>query len=100
MMFDAGLLIFGFRHIGYAIEASIQEAIGLGRNFKDRLPREVIVVRDLAFENNLLKDIKIGEIILVQPGEIIPLDGICEDDDGLIFDTIRSGSNLPRCCAP
>ncbi len=96
MMFDAGLLIFGFRHIGYAIEASIQKAIGLGKNFKDRLPREVIVVRDLAFEKNLLKDIKIGEIILVQPGEIIPLDGICEDDDGLIFDTIRSGSNLPR----
>ena len=96
MMFDAGLLIFGFRHIGYAIEASIQQAIGLGKNFKDRLPREVRVAHDLTFEKKLLENIKIGEVILVQPGDIIPLDGIFEDDDGFIFDTIRSGSNLHR----
>src|SRR5262249_32820434 len=40
MMFEAGLLIFGFRHLGVAIEDSLKLKVA-GTSFQDRLPDKV-----------------------------------------------------------
>jgi Cu2+-exporting ATPase len=96
MMFDAGLLIFGFRHIGFGIEESIKSAIGLNVKFKDRIPRTVDArVGDMS-SKRLLDEIQPGDLLLINPGEIIPVDGICELDNGLIVETIVTGSTIPR----
>ncbi|KTD38689.1 heavy metal translocating P-type ATPase [Legionella oakridgensis] len=96
MMFEASLLIFGFRHLGIAIEESIKQTIDAGKHFKDRVPK---MVRQLVVEtikHTPLTMIKPGDVILIQPGEIIPVDGVCEGEESQVFETIVTGSTLPR----
>lgn len=97
MMFDVSLLIFGFRHVGQAIEESIKRSLSLETRFTDRLPKNVDrVLPDGSCVSTLLNDIKPNDFLLVAPGEIIPVDGICEIEQGSIFETIITGSPLPR----
>lgn len=92
MMFEASLLIFGFRHVGLAIEESIKEKIN-PRNFKDRAPKKVTKI--LADEESIitLDRIQAGDLIKISPGEIIPVDGVCTSETSL-YNTIVSGSPL------
>ncbi|MGL5743393.1 MAG: heavy metal translocating P-type ATPase [Legionella sp.] len=94
MMFEAGLLIYGFRHIGIAIEDTIKEKIGTAK-FQDRASKRVRKQTSSGFEETPLDEITIDEVIIVHPGEIIPLDGVCEEDS-LIYNTIITGAILPR----
>lgn len=96
MMFEAGLLIFGFRHIGLAIEESIKDKLGLDRTYQSDLPQHVQVLKDGVEESRELALIEVDEIIVIQPGGIIPLDGICLSDDNWIDDNIISGAIIPR----
>ncbi|WP_133127938.1 heavy metal translocating P-type ATPase [Legionella nagasakiensis] len=96
MMFEASLLIFGFRHIGIAIEESIKQTIDLGKHFKDRVPNVVRQLTHGTMEQKLLRALKPGDVILINPGEIIPIDGVCDVEESHIFDTIVTGSTLPR----
>ncbi|CAM2916752.1 heavy metal translocating P-type ATPase [Legionella worsleiensis] len=94
MMFEAGLLIYGFRHIGIAIEETIKEKISSSR-FQDRAPKSVrLALSEDAQETDLLQ-IKAGDRIIIMPGEIIPLDGECENESS-IYTTIITGAILPQ----
>lgn len=94
MMFEAGLLIYGFKHIGSAIQDTIKEKINSSR-FQDRAPKVVRFFTENTLRSKKLADVLIDDVIEVHPGEIIPLDGICEDD-GRIYNTIITGAPLPR----
>ena len=94
MMFEAGLLIYGFRHIGLAIEETIKEKIHPGR-FQDRAPKNVRLVLKSSVQDIPLNYIKAKDSIEIYPGELIPLDGVC-DSDTMIYNTIISGSILPQ----
>jgi len=94
MMFDAGLLIYGFRHIGIAIEDSVKEKISTVK-FTDRAPKIVEKVTPNGIINIATNDIKPKDQIRVQPGEIIPVDGICLDEHEL-YNTILGGNPLPQ----
>ncbi|USQ14323.1 cation-translocating P-type ATPase [Legionella lytica] len=105
MMFDAALLIYGFRHIGLGIEDSIKARIGTAK-FQDRAAK---IVRKISIDTDdeaadreeqaLLTQIQPGDIILVNPGEIIPLDGTCLAES-TIYNTITTGAILPRHFMP
>ncbi len=94
MMFDVGLLIYGFRHIGIAIEDAIKEKINSAK-FQDRAPKIV----NLFLQNTVIKtplfQIKPDDIIVINPGEIIPVDGVCLEETWL-YNTITTGAILPR----
>lgn len=96
MMFDAGLLIFGFRHMGLAIEESIKKNIGLRAEFKDRLPKQVKVERFGEVVLLPIEAICLGDIVLIDSAEVIPFDGEFESDTSSILETIITGSPLPR----
>ncbi|WP_454782756.1 heavy metal translocating P-type ATPase [Legionella sp. WA2022007384] len=98
MMFEAGLLIYGFRHIGIAIEETIKEKIGTAK-FQDRAPRTVRKRTIQGLEEIDLDKIKVDDIIIVHSGETIPLDGICEDES-LIYKTIDTGAIFPQYFYP
>lgn len=94
MMFEAGLLIYGFRHVGLAIEESLKKKINHSR-FQDRAPAKVKrCLRDTKEETNL-EQIEPGDVIEIGPGELIPIDGYC-DNDSMGYDTIITGAILPR----
>lgn len=97
MMFEAGLLIFGFRHIGLAIEESIKQKMALDKTFQNRLPSEVTIwLSDEQHETRELASVLIDEILWIKPGEIIPLDGLALYEDTLIDDSIITGAIKPR----
>jgi P-type Cu2+ transporter len=96
MLFDAGLMIFGFRHIGIAIESSIKQSVVSNIRFQDYAPNTVRLVKENATTVSLLKDVSIGDYIEIRAGEVIPLDGECETDACMIYDTIETGSRIPR----
>ncbi|KGP63282.1 metal ABC transporter ATPase [Legionella norrlandica] len=94
MMFEAGLLIYGFRHIGIAIEDTIKEKISSAK-FQDRAPKEVQLGSGNDVKMIRIEKIQPNDLIRVQPGELIPLDCICEEET-LIYDTIITGAIIPR----
>lgn len=94
MMFEAGLLIYGFRHIGIAIEETIKEKINSAQ-FQDRLPKKVKLITAKGLQETELHQIRPEDCILIHPGEIIPLDGFCEEES-IIYNTIITGAILPK----
>ncbi len=97
MMFDAGLLIFGFRHVGLAIEESIKQNMALGVRFKDRVPDIVrVIINETQIDEKLIKTVSPGDLLVIAAGELIPVDGLCEVDEGVVFETILTGSTLPK----
>ena len=95
MLFSTPLLIFGFRYIGKAIEASAKEKVMTGLYFRERVPTNVTVLENGESSSRAISTIKPGEIIIVNPGEIISLNGLCTEIS-TIYDTIESGSTLPK----
>lgn len=94
MMFEASLLIYGFRHLGLAIEETLKEKI-TSANFQDRAPTTVRLVLKSGIHCMPLTYIKPKDIIEIAPGEVVPLDSYCSTQS-LIYNTIISGSTLPR----
>lgn len=94
MMFEAGLLIYGFRHIGIAIEETIKEKINSAQ-FQDRAPRQVKLLTPEGIVKSPLEEIKPEDTLIIHPGELIPLDGYC-NNDSIIYNTIITGAILPR----
>jgi Cu2+-exporting ATPase len=100
MMFEAGLLIFGFRHLGLAIEDSIKQNMDLDKKFQHMLPRKVRVLRDHVNEHGYklvsLQTILVDDVLWIQAGDIIPVDGVCLSDEGFGYDDIKTGSTQGR----
>lgn len=95
MLFSAPLLIFGFRYIGKVIEESAKEKVFTGLYFRERLPTNITMLTNGESSSRAISTIKPGDLIVVNPGEMIPLDGLCTETS-TIYDTIHSGNTLPR----
>lgn len=97
MMFEAGLLVFGFRHIGLAIEASLRHQLKADKRFQHRLPKKVrLYINDQLTEPVSLLSLSQDDLLIIHPGELIPVDGVCLTPSCLIYETIKTGSPLPR----
>lgn len=100
MMFDVGLLMFGFRHLGLGIEQKLNEAMGAKKSFKDLIATtesyrvEQQADRALSTQRH---DLKVNDILWVQPGQWIPVDGVALEFC-LIQEEIVTGSPLSRAC--
>lgn len=97
MLLDAALMIFGFRHIGTAIEETARRKVMQGVTFRDRVPRTIeleeldaqgVVVRKIVDVDTL----KPGDKIIVRRGEVIPVDGHSDDAESYVYETIYNGN--------
>ena len=95
MMFEAGLLIFGFRHIGEAIRESLEQKMALNERFQDRAPKQVHLVRDGVREEVPLGMVNLNDLILIQAGGVIPLDGVYDAGEGTLDRSIENGNKDP-----
>ncbi len=96
MMFETGLLIFGFRHLGLAIHEKFKQNGLLQKRFQDEAPLTVLKKTKKGLSVVNLSLIKAGHLIELKAGDILPVDGFFETTDGLIVDDIVTGSNNPR----
>jgi len=95
MMFEAGLLIFGFRHIGEAIRESMEQSMELKERFQDRAPKRVKKVQEDLLEDVSIDDININDLISIEAGDLVPVDGVCEAGGGSLDRSIEYGSKDP-----
>lgn len=93
MLFDAALLIFGFRHIGIAIEEKAKRKIMDKSTFKDSVPKEIEVEEKETkrIVVKLVKDLQPGDVIIVRKGKKIPVDGICENKSSYVYKANYTG---------
>lgn len=97
MMCEASVLILGFRHIGLAIEEAFKSTSWVTKRFQDDAPSTVIRIDERGDAVRVpLKSIQKKEVLLISPGDILAVDGVFEEDDGMILDRIVTGSHMPR----
>lgn len=94
-LLDAGLLIFGFRHLGLAIEELIKDSMQVEKTFVERLPKKIEVLQNGNRVVKSIDELDINDIIYVKAGETIPVDSYVLNESE-IYDTIISGSIWPR----
>ena len=97
MMFEAGLLIFGFNHIGEAIRKTLNKQMGLRTSFQDDAPAKVKKIHDGQVVEALTNDLVVGDLILIDTQSIIPVDGVCEEGEGFISTEIETGDTDLEC---
>lgn len=96
MMFETSLLIFGFRHLGLAIEEFMTQKIVTEKKLADRLSDKVKVIDSCGQINKCLRSsVKVGDLLLLDGKDMVPIDGEALNDT-IIYDTIKTGAILPR----
>lgn len=92
MMFEAGLMLFGFRHIGLGIEEAINQTSGVQQHFTDRLPKTVTLDEGKTIETSQIQP---NDILILNPGDVLPVDGCFIDVTPSVHNVIRTGNDRP-----
>jgi Cu2+-exporting ATPase len=99
MMLETGLLIFGFRHLGKALEETIIQKVAAELVFKDSAALTVLkndAQDEIAdWEVCPSNTLQAGQLIRVKAGDIIPVDGYCESERSSLYTTIVTGAIMP-----
>jgi len=61
----------------------------------DRIPHEVSVEIDMKIIKKDVSSVKVGEVILVRKGEVIPLDGLLLSSSGVVDESTLTGEAFP-----
>ncbi len=89
----AGLLFFML--IGRWYQSRTYQSLSFDRDYRSYFPIAVTRISESAEEFVQLKDLKIGDHILVRNGELIPVDSILTDGDGNIDYSFVTGESIP-----
>ena len=91
MMFEAGLLIFGFRHAGLAIEEAFKANLSTTTRLQDdtALPPEVECENGRIISRDTIKK---DDVFHVFPGKILPVDGEFVSGSGFTSNKYKQGS--------
>ncbi len=96
MYFETAALLLTFIVLGRYLEAvakgktseAIKRLIGLQ-------PKTAIVIRNGKEVEVRLKDVLVGDVILVRPGDKIPVDGLIVDGSSSVDESMITGESLP-----
>lgn len=94
--FESAAVIITLILLGKTFEAvakgQTSEAIKTLMNLQ---PKTAVVIKDGKEETIDIKDLEIGDVILVKPGESIPVDGIIVEGHSSIDESMITGESLP-----
>lgn len=96
MMFDVGLLIFGFRQVGDAVSESLKKNMGLQAGFEDRLPQIVKKWDSDTWIEVAVSALAVDDEIMVEAGSVVPVDGVCVSSNGFLYRTMVNGNLDPE----
>ena len=60
-----------------------------------RAPRSVTRVRDGKLEEVGIDEVARGDLVFVRAGQVLPVDGVLEDDEGVLDESALTGESLP-----
>ena len=94
--FESAVLLVAFIVLGRYIEAltrgKTSEAI---RKLMDLRPKVATLVRDGAEVTVPVDDVRVGDIVLVKPGEGIPVDGVVTQGQSSVDESMVTGESVP-----
>ena len=61
----------------------------------DLSPKRANVIRDGVEENILTEDVRVGDIVVIRPGESIPVDGIIIEGSTSVDESAITGESIP-----
>jgi len=96
LYFDTAALIIGLILLGRFLEArargqtsaAIKKLIGIQ-------PKTALVIRDGEEREIPIEDVQVGDLILVRPGERVPVDGIIRQGYSSIDESMITGESIP-----
>jgi len=96
LYFDTAALIIGLILLGRFLEArargqtseAIKKLIGMQ-------PKTALVIRDGEEREISIEDVQVGDLILVRPGERVPVDGIVRQGYSSIDESMITGESIP-----
>ena len=96
LFFDTVILLAAFLNLGKYLEirakGKTSEAI---KKLMGLQPRTATVVRDGSETEIAVEDVRVGDQVLVRPGEKIPVDGRVSEGRGYVDEAMISGEPLP-----
>ena len=109
-LYSAGVLVSGGKDVYFEAAAVIVVLILLGRTLENRAqgrasnavrhlmklqPSNARVIRDEKEQEVPLVDVRAGDLVIVRPGERVPVDGVVRDGASEIDESMLSGESLP-----
>ncbi len=96
LYFESAAMILTLVSLGKALEgrAKASAARAVGR-LADMMPDIVLVEENGALTERPLAEIRVGDIVIVKEGQIIPVDGIVLDGSGTVNESALSGESMP-----
>ncbi len=89
----SGLLFFLL--LGKWYQGKTYEALSFDRDYKSYFPIAVTKITDTVESNILLKDIEVGDLLLIRNKELIPADAVLVEGVGLIDYSFVTGESAP-----
>jgi P-type Cu+ transporter len=99
--FEIGAVIITLVRLGKYLEAKAKGgASDAIRKLMDLRPRKAYIVRDGIEVEVTIDQVEVGDVVLVHPGEKIPVDGVVVDGRSSIDESMLTGESLPVEKAP
>ena len=85
------LILFG-RVLEARARGKASEAI---RHLRELQPKTARVVRDGAEHDVPIEQVRVGDMVVVRPGEKIPVDGVVREGDSAVDESMLTGESMP-----
>jgi Cu+-exporting ATPase len=94
--YEAAAVIIALILLGRTLEARAQSQAGAAiRRLMDLQPPTARVIREGAEVEVAVEDVRAGDVVVVRPGERIPLDGTVESGESAVDESMLTGESMP-----
>jgi len=94
--FETSALIIGFILLGRLLESKMRRrASDAIRKLMDLQPKVATVIRGGSLIEVPVEEVKVGDLLLVKPGERIPVDGVVEEGYSSVDEKMVTGESIP-----
>ncbi len=96
LYFESAAMILTLVSLGKMLEgrAKANAASAIGK-LADMMPSSAIIIKDGVKTEVLTEEIKVGDIVVIRAGEIIPIDGIIINGNASVDESAISGESIP-----
>lgn len=96
LFYESAAVVLMFVMIGKYLEASSKEKTkGAIQKLMDLAPETAILVKNGKQTEVAVDALAVGDIVLVRPGEKVPMDGIVTEGSGSIDESMFTGESIP-----
>ncbi|MEK6677528.1 MAG: cation-translocating P-type ATPase [Planctomycetota bacterium] len=96
--FEGALLLFLFALSGGVEDYALGRTKSAIAGLKDLAPMEANVIAEDGVTGVNVRDVEVGAIVLVRPGEKVPLDGVVVAGASSLDESALTGESMPRDC--